>query len=478
MVVEPAVPSGFFVQRKLPLLNSMATEIATVILARKFEARMADADKMRMAGLFASGVAHNFNNLLQAVMGQASLIEMQASGDQRIVSAARMIAEASSRGASLVKQLFNFSMQGGYSPETLAMRKFLLEAQDLYRSILGSPITLDYDVSDDCPAVIADASQMQQVITNLLMNSKEALEGRSDGVVRVTGRRVRVRSGEVDPELAPGLYLRVEIEDNGSGMTPESLVRCFEPFFTTKNADTRTGLGFGGSGLGLSSAYSIMKQHDGVITARSQLGRGSTFTLYLPAVVQRTTEASLPAQEQPRGISNVVLFEIDHAIAFSLRASVEAPGTIVSIPISRDRVVQLVGQMQPEPAVLVIDLDKVGIHAEEVVSEVLKGHTGARVLAYVANTDAWEERLKASLTAHPSRVRIFEKPLRIWSITEHIRQALEGKSPSPRLVKQMDSSPDGAVKSAQGPQAAPSKPTSPTGIAFHSPMDRSISKDK
>jgi signal transduction histidine kinase/PAS domain-containing protein len=444
LVVEPAVPSGFFVQRKLPLLNSMATEIATVILARKFEARMADADKMRMAGLLASGVAHNFNNLLQAVMGQASLIEMQASGDARIVSAAKMIAEASTRGAALVKQLFSFSMQGGYSPETLTLKQFLLESRELYRSILGSPIALEYDLAEDCPQVVADSSQMQQVVTNLLMNSKEALEGKSDGKVKVVAKRVRVRSGEVDPELAPGVYLRVEVEDNGAGMTPESLARCFEPFFTTKNADTRTGLGFGGSGLGLSSAYSIMKQHDGVITARSQLGRGTTFSLYLPAVVQKTAELSQGDPEsRVRVISNVVLFEIDHAIAFSLRASVEAPGTIVSVPVSRDRVVQLVGQMQPEPAVLVMDLDRVGVHAEELVAEVLKKHSGARVLAYVANMSTWEERLKNSLSEPTPRVRLFEKPLRIWSMTEHIRQALEKVATSGgalRLAAHIDSS--------------------------------------
>ncbi len=425
LVVEPAVPSTFFVQRKLPLLNSMATEIATVILARKFEARMADADKMRMAGLLASGVAHNFNNLLQAVMGQASLIEMQMGHDKRVTQSARMINDAASKGASLVKQLFNFSMQGGFAPTTLSVQSFLEDSKELYRSVLGAGIELEYDVTSDAPPIVADQSQLQQVITNLLVNSKEALEGRSDGKVKVFVRRVKVRSGEVDPELAPGEYLRVEVEDNGPGMTPESQTRCFEPFFTTKNIDTRTGLGFGGSGLGLSSAYSIVKQHDGAITVRTQQGQGTTFSVYLPAVSGETatgTHVGVGGSDRATEFTHVFMFEIDSAIGYSLRSSFEGPHADVAIPLTRERLLQMLRQVRDVRALVLIDLDRVGTVATDLVASILQIHPAVNIFGYVADLQHWESKELAR-----DRCQLFEKPLRIWSMSEQIRSVLENR---------------------------------------------------
>lgn len=432
LVVEPAVPSNFFVQRKLPLLNSMATEIATVILARKFEARMADADKMRMAGLLASGVAHNFNNLLQAVMGQASLIEMQMAHDKRITQSARMIADAAGKGAGLVKQLFNFSMQGGFAPSTIGLKNFLEDSKELYRSILGSQVQLEYDIAEELPAIVADESQLQQVLTNLLVNSKEALEGRADGVVKVYVRRVRVRSGEVDPELTPGEYVRIEVEDNGAGMTPESLERCFEPFFTTKNIDTRTGLGFGGSGLGLSSVYSIVRQHEGAITVRSQQDHGSTFSVYLPVKAELFAErlSTLEPSAIPvKPSTHVFMFEIDSAIAYSLRAAIEDPHVHVAIPLTRERLIQTLGQVKDARALVMMDLDRVAGGAADLVQSVLRVHPAARVCGYVADIGAWEQRI-----GQVERCQLFEKPLRIWSMSEQVRRLLEDEAGVPSSI--------------------------------------------
>ncbi|NDC38338.1 MAG: GAF domain-containing protein, partial [Proteobacteria bacterium] len=283
MLLEPAMPSMAVVQRKLPLLQNMAAEIGTILLARRFEAKMAESDKMRMAGVLASGVAHNFNNLLQAIMGQASLIEMQLSKDSPSLQSTKMILEAAGRGAALIKQLMSFSMQGGSVRRTLSVNSTLGDSKELYQSLLGSRIAFSTQLSDGLPPIYADQGQLQQVITNLLMNAKEAIGDRKGGQVQVTTSEVRVRPGELDPELAPGIYVRVDVQDNGAGMDPERLAHCFEPFYTTKDLDVRTGVGLNGAGLGLSSSYSIVKQHEGLMTARSRAGEGSVFSVYLPA---------------------------------------------------------------------------------------------------------------------------------------------------------------------------------------------------
>lgn len=290
VAVEPAVSSKFFARRKLPLLQSMAGEIASVILARRFESKMAETEKMRMAAVLASGVAHNFNNMLQAVMGQASLIEMQSPADSAARESARVIIDSATKGAGLVKQLLSFSLPGSSAHSVLSVNRLIRDSKELYRSVLGAEIQLDVDLESDVPEVRGDYSQLQQVITNLLVNAKQAIEDRSQGLVRVTTSKVRLKSGEIDPELAPGLYVRIDIADNGQGMDAERQARCFEPFYTTKNVDSRTGIGFEGTGLGLSSAYSVIKQHDGVIALRSKVGEGSVLSIYLPALVVKSGE--------------------------------------------------------------------------------------------------------------------------------------------------------------------------------------------
>jgi len=292
LVVEPVSASSFFAQRKLPLLRSMAGEIGSVILARRFEAKMADAEKMRMAGLLASGVAHNFNNLLQAIMGQASLLEIQLPKGSPLITSARTIIESSSKGASLIKHLLTFSMSGSPERRDVSINSVITDSADFYRSVLGSGIELQMQLDEDSPKIFADYGQLQQVITNLLVNSKDAIGEKRDGFVRIRTKKLRLRSGEIGPDLAPGLYLRIDVEDNGIGMDEERCSRCFEPFYTTKSVDTRTGLGLDGTGLGLSSAYSILRQHNGLITVHSGEGEGAVFSIYVPALT--VTQAAMP----------------------------------------------------------------------------------------------------------------------------------------------------------------------------------------
>ncbi len=282
LVAEPAVPSVFFAQKKLPLLVSMANEIATVVMARRFEGKMAEANKMRMASLLASGVAHNFNNLLQAVMGQASLLDIQLSKDSPLSASTKMILSAAEKGATLIRQLHNFTSDQAYSPQVVAINDTLQESKEIYRSVLGPEIGIEMKLESEAPDVLVDYSQIQQAVTNLLINAKEAIGAKPGGKVKFITTKVNLRSAEIDPDLAPGTYLRLDLEDNGVGMDYEKQSRCFEPFYTTKNVDSDTGLGFGGVGLGLSSAYAIIKKHGGLLTVSSEPGEGATFSIYLP----------------------------------------------------------------------------------------------------------------------------------------------------------------------------------------------------
>jgi nitrogen-specific signal transduction histidine kinase len=281
----------------------MASEIGAILLARRFEAKVADAEKMRMAGLLASGVAHNFNNILQTITGQASLIEIQAHGNTDLVKASRMIIDVVDRGASLIRQLLSFTTSGAVARKVFAVNDLLSDSQELYRSIVGRETVVRYDLDQEAGSILADYSQIQQVITNLVVNSKEALRN-STGRVDISTRRVRLSSGEIDPELAPGEYIRIDISDDGVGMDQERRTRCFEPFFTTKERDAVTGISFSGSGLGLSTAFSYVKQHGGLITVESEIDRGTTFSVFLP--IHHSTAAAKgeikASESEPRAL--------------------------------------------------------------------------------------------------------------------------------------------------------------------------------
>lgn len=294
LAVEPLAANTFFGERKRQLLDSMASEIATIILARRFESRVADSAKMRMAALLSSGVAHNFNNLLQAIMGQASLIELETLTQEQRSKIAGMILDAASKGANLVKQLYSFSSESTFSPDVLSLRTLVVELRDRFKAQLGTNIKLEYKIVDDSLEIKGDPAMIRQVFSNLIENAKEALQGVEEPIVKISANRIRVRSGEIHSDLAPGSYVSISVEDNGQGMSEEAITRCFEPFYSTKNVDPRTGLSFSGAGLGLSAAYLIVRQHEGAIIANSQKGQGTSFTVYFPVVILKSNGIDKP----------------------------------------------------------------------------------------------------------------------------------------------------------------------------------------
>jgi|GEM_PF-3415562 len=413
-ILEPKVSSPHLIKRKLPLLSTMATEIATVLLARRFETKMADADKMRMAAVLASGVAHNFNNLLQAVMGQASLIEMQLPENSPLRECSQMIVDAAGRGASLVKHLLSFSSSDPLEKKHLVMRELLEGSKDLYSSVLGGNIVFEMDIDGVSGGVFGDGSQIQQIVTNLLVNSREAIGDRSHGVVSIRGRVHRLRSGEIDPELSPGLYLRLDVRDNGQGMDKESLARCFEPFYSTKQLDPSTGISLTGSGLGLSSAYSIARQHGGSITVASAPNEGSTFSVYLPIVESR--------HESEGKTDNPDVLIIDHpgSVAYSIQATLESFGLVSEIAPEINKAFNSITDSSSAPEIVIVDLDRHNSSIEK-IEELSKRRPSITLILATIDRVKWQRKLKAI-----AGLVIIDKPISVWSIQSVVRELFPG----------------------------------------------------
>ncbi len=437
LIVEPAFPSSFLLQRKISGLASMAAEIAAVILSRRFEAKISEAEKMRVAGLLASGVAHNFNNMLQAVMGQASLIEMQLPKGSPLLPSSRMIVEAANKGASLIKQLLSFSMPGPAAKAQISLARLVRDSADLYRSVLGPGVELEMRLNDELAEVRADVSKMQHVLTNLLLNAKEALEGRANPQVRLASQKVRLAAGEVDPDLAPGEYVRLDVQDNGRGMDAEKQSRCFEPFFTTKNVDARTGIGFSGSGLGLSTAYSIIKSHEGAITVSSTAGEGSIFSIYLPfaalGVAPHAEDAPVPEK-----IRQALLCVHETEERESIESLLKTSGFKSVTLAEQGTLIPSVSALSPQPQLIVLDLDSVSGDANSLVAQVRSVSPESRVFCLCNDLEKWS----TILGAH-QLLFILERPVSVWALQVAVRRAF------PTLSKEVQTEGQDATRSAR-----------------------------
>jgi PAS domain S-box-containing protein len=295
LAVQPTSEDSSLNQESMTLLSSLANEIASVLLAKQFENRIAESDKMRTAGLLAAGIAHNFNNLLQAVLGQASLLDMQASSPDKVKRAAKMITEAAMKGASLVKKLLAFAHIEKPSQEECDISALIERNSEVFRSTLGGNHRIVFALSEDLPKGIVDPNQLMQILLTLLSNAKEAIEEVKEdgGRVEIFTKSLSVRQNSPHFEVPFGDYILIGVRDDGAGMNEETKRRCFEPFFTTKNVDSASGLGMSGSGLGLAAAYALARSNGGRLVVNSRSGHGSLFTIYLPVSMSSHADREL-----------------------------------------------------------------------------------------------------------------------------------------------------------------------------------------
>jgi signal transduction histidine kinase/ActR/RegA family two-component response regulator len=235
----------------------------------QLERELTRAQKLEAIGLLAGGLAHDFNNILTAILGNLSLVKMLAESEKLVVERLTEAENAATRAKDLTQQLLTFAKGGVPVKKTVSVPELIKESTGF--ALSGSSARCLLAVPDDLWPVEADEGQMSQVIHNLLINAGQSMP--HGGIVHVRAENVTVGANHGLP-VKSGKYIQIDIQDQGSGILPQHLPRIFEPYFTTKEK---------GNGLGLTTAASIVKRHDGHIAVQTQVGMGSTFTVYLPA---------------------------------------------------------------------------------------------------------------------------------------------------------------------------------------------------
>ena len=245
----------------------------------RLKRQVAQATKMQAVGQLAGGVAHDFNNVLTAILGTCDLMLLRHTPGDSDYDDIQQIRANSNRAASLTRQLLAFSRQQTLRPEVLQLPDVLSDVSHLLKRLIGEKIQLTVTHDRDLGPVRADPSQLEQVIVNLAVNARDAMLAKSESGGKLTLATKKVSAAEV-ARMQGGImpladYTALVVQDTGSGIAPDHLGKIFEPFFTTKDLGK-------GTGLGLSTVYGIVKQSGGFIFADSELGRGTTFTVYLP----------------------------------------------------------------------------------------------------------------------------------------------------------------------------------------------------
>ncbi|MBI4345800.1 MAG: response regulator [Elusimicrobia bacterium] len=306
----------------LVMAEDMTHQLAAEKSLREKDRQLMVAQKMEAVGRLAGGVAHEFNNILTGIMGLSALIQQQLRPDDPASTDAASIITASKRAAGLVLRLLTFSRQGEADKRRVDLNDAVARNRAMASAVLGEKVRLDVEVSAEPLLVDADSSQLDQVLLNLALNARDAIAG--EGRVRVSTAAVQLSQPLVTPHgtLAPGRYAALTLEDTGHGIPEEHRHRIFEPFFTTRGPGQ-------GTGLGLSMAYAIARDHDGLLSFESSTGRGSTFKLLLPRAADGVPAAAPLApkvsEARPPGSRGIILVADDEHLVRDSVARVLAP---------------------------------------------------------------------------------------------------------------------------------------------------------
>ena len=271
---------------------------------KKMEVALRRGETLQALGTLAGGIAHDFNNILLAVSGNAKLALEQLSSNHPAHLHLLEIARAASRATALTRKILSFSREQETNRQPMKVEPVVEEALSLIRQTLSANIEIRRNFPANLPPILADASQLHQIIMNLATNAADAI-GDKPGQLEISALPLHVKNGaRLATKLAPGDYIKLSIKDSGAGMDNQTMARVFEPFFTTKPQGR-------GTGLGLPVVHGIMKNHGGEVTAYSEVGKGTVFNLYFPVASDEPLEPASPPVPAPEGRGQHILYVDD-----------------------------------------------------------------------------------------------------------------------------------------------------------------------
>jgi signal transduction histidine kinase/ActR/RegA family two-component response regulator len=404
--------------RCAPMHDREGNAVGAVLVLRdvtervRLEAELLRASKLESLGVLAGGIAHDFNNFLAVVMGNLSLA---LADETTAASAGRWLREAERgtlRARELTQQLLTFAKGGEPLREAVSLGEVVREAAQF--ALHGSSVRCEFHLAPDLRPADVDKGQIGQVVQNLVINAVQAMP--HGGVIHVRLRNESLGKDTV-PCIPAGDYLRLEIEDTGKGIAPHDLAHIFEPFFTTKES---------GTGLGLATVYSVIQKHSGRVTVESEVGRGTTFRIWLPAA--RIEPAVSPPSTSPFAplTGRVLFMDDEEPIRMMTKALLERLGFEPTLTTDGTEAVQEYSRAHASGkpyAVVIMDLTVPGaMGGADAMREILKIDPDARG---IVSSGYSSDPVMANYRAHGFRAMV-PKPYRIADFAKAIREVVNG----------------------------------------------------
>ena len=385
----------------------------------RLQEQLVQAQKMEAIGTLAGGIAHDFNNILGAISGYTELLQMDAAPDTPTRARIDQLLKATARAKGLVDQILAFSREGEHEEKPIDMAMVVKEVLNLLRASIPTTIEIQRNIEANGAMVLADPTQIHQLIMNLCTNAAHAME-ETGGILEVGLQVVSLNRGGPSAlrKLPPGSYVMLWIRDNGHGMSQEIMDRIFDPYFTTKEKGV-------GTGLGLSVVHGIVKRHTGAITVESQLGEGTLFTVYFPRVHMESLEGE-DTVDLPQGRGERILLVDDEVMIAEVEKEMLTRLGYRAFSVTSPLAALEAFREGPEQFDLVLtDQTMPGMTGEMLAREIMAIRTDMPVVLCTGYSHLiTEEKAKASGIR-----RLIMKPLVIRDLAETVRSVLdrEGK---------------------------------------------------
>jgi PAS domain S-box-containing protein len=410
---------------------------------RALEQQLRQSQKMEAVGRLAGGIAHDFNNLLMVISGYSEFLLERLGDEPRLRGPAQEIASAAERASSLTRQLLAFSRKQMLAPRVVNLNDVATENLKMLTRMIGEDIDLMLVPATGLWPVRADAGQIEQVIMNLAVNARDAMPSGGKLTIETSNVALDEEYARFHAPLRPGDYVMVAISDTGAGMDAETQSHIFEPFFTTK--------GTKGTGLGLSTVYGIVKQSGGYIWVYSEVGKGTTFKIYLPRVAS-TGEAVMPVatpveqQKAEPGTETILLVEDEANLRYLARQYLEKQGYKVIEAADGAVAMQIAVAHEKMIHLLLTDVIMPGMNGRELAQRISEIRPNVKILymsGYTENVIGHNGMLDAG-------VRLLQKPFNLRDLRSKVREVLDATSPEAAMSTQF-AKPSQAAQSREIP---------------------------
>ena len=334
--------------------------------ARQLEKRLIHAQRMEAIGTLAGGIAHDFNNILTAVIGYSELVLHQVEPDSRLHNNLQQILAAGLRARDLVRQILTFSRQDERQLTPLQIAPLIKEALKMLRSSLPTTISIKHSIEEDLDDVMADPTQVHQVIMNLCTNAAQAMEEEGgELLVSVSQVKLNAQDLRLHPGLKQGAHLKLSVQDSGLGIPPEILDKIYHPYFTTKEKGK-------GTGLGLSVVHGIVQSYGGAIYVYSEQGQGTTFNVYLPALKSKSLISRAQSEELPTGNEHILLVDDEVILTDVERQLLENLGYRITAYNDSQEALAVFRASPQDYDLVLTDLTMPGLTGDKLAAEMIK----------------------------------------------------------------------------------------------------------